>query len=186
MSVTAPVDADVLTVGASAAYPTRIGFPRRPWANSNALEVAVTGKALSFATLIQVETRFFDASGAVVLTSVDDLHAGQQGQFSASIIRTQVPAATTEWAVRLVVTDGPAVLSGFSATPECFGCNPSDPNEPGTGDGGDTSEPTCADCSRDCDGYTATGEDCGKGCSATCDGVFGDSLVPDGNVTLDP
>jgi len=172
-----------LTIGASSAHPTRIGIVSETLgASDDRIHYVVKGKALSAATKVIVETRFFDVYGVIIQTNSKQFHGGSASRFSVSWTGLTLPAGAVTFKTRLLIDDGPALITHVQ----------SDSGAPDGGDtgggGGDPEEGECTECSVPCDGYTGLGQLCPPdACDATCDGVFGEGeFKANAGVTLSP
>lgn len=169
LGVATPGTVPVLTMGSDAAVALEQGSFGT---GDKVLNFVVKGHAHSSSTKVGVQIRFYSSSNALIDTHEVLLHAGAAGLFSVHEGYWAVPGNAAHWKARLLVKDDGAAIAEAGAA--CWGCGGGE-WPPGTEDGGDTGgegpspEPECSDCSVDCGDFTATGKDCGEGCTATCD-----------------
>lgn len=134
------------------------------------------GYAGATATVVGMEIVWIDEDGAIVGKEFEIVHQGASGLFSYWWLNG-APTGASSFKARVVTSGGYSVIQ--EAGSDCFipGCNPpTDPPPVSTGDNG--GHGCDGSCERDCGDYTAIGMECTDGCTAVCNGVYGNGLFP--------
>jgi hypothetical protein len=98
-----------------ASIPAAIGFDKESLNGSSQVLAFVNGDAATSAVKVKIQVQYFNASNALVGSATKTLHTGSAGHFAASTTFTGIPGSATQFASRLIVESGTAVILSAAA-----------------------------------------------------------------------